>query len=120
MNATAAPGDTLPAPNASDMPTIKLGQHAISRLIMGANTINGGSHLSRFVNLQMKRYFSPECVMQTLDACEAAGINTWQGSPGDLERYLAHREAGGGLSFISLAHDDPADPQVIARLLAAA
>ncbi len=40
------------------MPSIPFGPHSLSRLILGANPINGGSHLSRFVNQQMKRYFT--------------------------------------------------------------
>ena len=42
------------------MPQIALGPYRLSRLIVGANTINGGTHLSRFLNLHMRRYFTPE------------------------------------------------------------
>jgi hypothetical protein len=51
-----------------------------------------------------------------LAQCEAEGINTWQGGPGNLDLYRAHREGGGQLHFISLAHDDPQDPHMVARL----
>ena len=40
------------------IPIVPFGTSHISRLILGANPINGGSHLSRFVNNQMKRYFT--------------------------------------------------------------
>ncbi len=101
------------------LPQIAFGPHRVSRLIVGANTLNGGSHLSRFVNEQMRRYFTPERVQVHLRDCERAGINTFQSSPGDLERYREHRRQGGQMHFISLAHDDPKDPDVIARLAAA-
>ncbi len=101
------------------LPQIPFGPYRLSRLIVGANPISGGSHLSRFVNEQMRRYFSPERTLQFLRDCEAAGINTWQSSPHHLEMYRRHREQGGRLQFISLAHEDPQDPGVIGRLAAA-
>ena len=87
------------------MPTVAFGPHRISRLIAGSNTLNGGSHLSRFVNMQMKRYFTEETVQGFLADCQTNGINTWQGGPGNLpalDQYLAQ---GGVMHFISLAHD---------------
>jgi hypothetical protein len=103
----------------SGMPQITFGQHSLSRLILGANPINGGSHLSRFVNRQMKRYFTPERIMELLRRCEELGINTWQSGPGNLEAYKAFREQGGKMHYISLAHPDPDDPDVIERLASA-
>ena len=105
-------------PSTETMPQIAFGPHQLSRLIAGANTINGGSHLSRFVNLQMKRYFTPERVMTFLAECQALGINTWQSGPQNLDLYRRHRAEGGQLHYISLARDDPDDPQVLARIAA--
>ena len=56
------------------LPQIQFGEHRLSRLIAGSNTINGGSHLSRFVNAQMKRYFTPEQVQAFFRHCEEQGI----------------------------------------------
>jgi hypothetical protein len=84
------------------LPGIPFGSHTVSRLIVGANTINGGSHLSRFTNEQMKRYFSTERILQHLRSCEQAGINTWQSSVYNLDLYRLHREQGGTLQFITL------------------
>jgi len=100
----------------ASMPTIPFGPHRLSRLIAGANCINGGSHLSRFVNQQMKRYFTPDQVMAHLRDCEAAGVTAWQSSPYNLDLYLRHRAEGGGLHYISLAHDDPKDPDALQHL----
>jgi hypothetical protein len=101
------------------MPQIAFGDHSVSRLILGANPINGGSHLSRFVNRQMKRYFTPERVQELLGHCERLGINTWQSGPGNLDAYRAYREQGGEMHYIALARRDPDDPDVLERLASA-
>lgn len=107
------------SPRAAHLPQIPFGPYRISRLIAGANPINGGSHLSRFVNQQMRRYFSPERVLEHLRACQAAGINAWQSGPFNLDLYRRHRAEGGELYYISLAAEDPKDPDVISRLVGA-
>ena len=101
------------------VPHIPFGPHRLSRLIVGANPINGGSHLSRFVNRQMRRYFTPERVLAMLDDCQKVGINTWQSGPQNLDLYTRHRQEGGQLQYISLAREDPQDPDLIARLVKA-
>ena len=101
------------------LPQIRFGDYAVSRLILGANPINGGSHLSRFVNLQMKRYFTPERVLELLRHCEGLGINAWQSGSVNLDGYKAFRAQGGKMYYISLAREDPADPDMLQRLAAA-
>ncbi len=90
-----------------------------SRLILGANPINGGSHLSRFVNNQMKRYFTPEQIQATLTQCQAEGINTWQSGPGGnliaYRQYVAH---GGEMHYIALASQSEANPTMLQDLVA--
>ena len=94
------------------LPQIPFGDVHLSRLILGANPINGGSHLSRFVNNQMKRYFTPAQVQATLAQCQAAGINTWQSGLGNLAAYRAYIDAGGEMHYIALSHaaDDQYTP----------
>ena len=104
---------------ASGTPLIPFGSHRISRLIAGANPINGGSHLSRLVNLQMKRYFTPERVLGFLRCCEELGINTWQSGEVNLDAYLAYRQQGGNMKYIALWQEDPQDPRRIDRLVSA-
>ena len=101
------------------LPRIQFGDHQISRLILGANPINGGSHLSRFVNLQMKRYFTSERVQELLRHCEELGINTWQSGPANLDGYRTHRAQGGEMHYIALAQENPADPDMLQRLIQA-
>ena len=55
------------------LPLVPFGPYRISRLILGDNPIHGGSHLSRFVNAQMRRYFTPEHILELLAACEREG-----------------------------------------------
>jgi hypothetical protein len=101
------------------MPTIMFGSHKISRLILGANPINGGSHLSRFVNNQMKRYFTTERVMALLQQCESLGINTWQSSLSNLEQYSEYCANGGRMKYIALAQDSEHMPDLLNKLSAA-
>lgn len=103
---------------ASTLPQINLGPHRVSRLILGANTINGGSHLSRFLNAHMRRYFTPAQIDSLLARCQEEGINTWQAGPGNLADLSRYRAAGGQMQFISLAHAGEGD-DVVARLAAA-
>jgi hypothetical protein len=100
------------------LPQIQFGDHTLSRLIAGSNTINGGSHLSRFVNAQMKRYFTPEQVQRFLAHCQELGINTYQSGKGNLDAYTQYLEHG-KLHFLSLWRDDPDDPTALDELVSA-
>ena len=83
------------------MPHIQLGKHSLSRLICGNNPFGAGSHLSVFVNHEMRSYYTPEQVLKTVRRCEAVGINTWQAGGTELyERYIAE---GGKMNFLSIA-----------------
>lgn len=84
------------------LPQVRLGPHSISRLICGANTFNGGSHLSTFVNHQMREYFTPEQILKSLRRCEEVGINCWQSGGGNLELYRRHVDEGGKMHFIAI------------------
>jgi hypothetical protein len=101
------------------MPLVPFGPTCVSRLIVGANPIGGGSHLSGFVNRQMKRYFTEGNILGLLRRCEALGVNTWQSGGGHVELWQRHRDAGGSLQFIALAAESPDDPWPPERLAAA-
>jgi hypothetical protein len=93
----AAPADLLP--------TIALGPHRVSRLIVGANPIYGYSHFNRQYDRHMREWFTDERIVQLLVDCEKAGINTWQYSfHYDQKRQIPKiRAAGCNLQFICLA-----------------
>ncbi len=101
------------------LPQIPFGPHALSRLILGSNCINGGSHLSRFVNAQMKRYFTPERVLGLLHHCQELGVNAWQTVPANLPYYRAFREQGGQIQAIFLAREDPDRPDQLRQVVEA-
>jgi len=60
------------------LPTGRLGQLKVSRLICGGNLISGFAH-SRdliYVSPLLKAYFTDEKVFETLSKCESLGVNT--------------------------------------------
>jgi len=97
------------------LPQIRLGRHSVSRLICGANPFNAGSHLSVFVNHQMREYFTPEQILKTLRRCQAVGINCWQSGGGNFALYRRLIEEGGKMHFISLESGNPGNLQELAR-----
>jgi hypothetical protein len=86
------------------LPTIALGQHRISRLIVGSNPLLGYSYLGREVDQEMKAYFTPECTRSFLKRCERAGINTHQfsGASETMDVYRGLRDEGSQLQLIGL------------------
>lgn len=104
--AMAAPGTE------GQFPQIRFGPYSMSRLVCGANPFNGGSHLSVFVNKEMKQYYTPEQVLKTLRRCQEAGINFWQSANKNYELYQRFVAGGGRMRYISLGND----PQEIATL----
>ena len=95
------------APAATDaLPQIRFGPYSMSRLVCGANPFNGGSHLSVFVNKELKLYYTPEQILKTLRRCQEVGINFWQ-SGGKLhcELYQQLVAEGKKMHYISLGAD---------------
>jgi hypothetical protein len=85
------------------LPQIRLGPHWISRLICGANPFNGGSHLSVFVNRQMREYYTPDQILKTLRRCEQMGINCWQSGMSNLSLYQRYVAEGGTMHYLAIA-----------------
>ena len=92
-----APADRSNPIDATPMPQILLGKYSISRLIVGCHNIDGGSHMSPFMDKEMHEYYTPERAVQTLRRCEEVGINAWQGHERGtlLWIYTRHRKSGG-------------------------
>ena len=97
--ASSAPG------NQGKLPSVKFGKYSLSRLVCGANPFNGGSHLSTFVNQQMKEYYTPEQILKTLRRCEQVGINCWQSSGQNCQLYRRFIDEGGKMHYISLGFE---------------
>lgn len=105
LASTAAADKTESAPA---LPTIKLGGHTVTRLILGGNPIYGHSHFNKHLSRHMTDWHTPEHVQDLLKRAEQAGINTWQNSYAertlqDLDRY---REAGGKMNWLCLGKGD--------------
>ncbi len=85
------------------IPTVRLGGHQISRLIVGGNPFSGNSHLSRERDVEMRNYYTVARIKKTLRQCEEVGIDTWQ-SRGDnfITRVLnEYRMEGGTIQWIA-------------------
>lgn len=96
-----------PAADAT-LPTVKLGPHAVTRLIIGGNPVYGYSHFNRQLSRHMTDWHTPDRVQELLKRCEQAGINTWQNSYtertlADVDRY---RQAGGTMNWLLLGKPD--------------
>ncbi|MCL4193739.1 MAG: hypothetical protein KJZ87_18520 [Thermoguttaceae bacterium] len=88
------------------LPQVPFGKHRISRLVCGSNTFNAGSHLSVFVNEEMRAYYQPEQIMKTLRRFEELGGNCWQISGvHNLDLYRRYLDEGGQMQIISLGRD---------------
>lgn len=73
----SAPAKPEPVPGAETFPKGRIGKLRLSRLICGGNLISGFAH-SRdliYVSRLLKSYFTDEKVLETLNLCEAHGVN---------------------------------------------
>ncbi len=95
-------------PATSALPTIRLGEHNITRLVVGSNPISGYSYMGPILDQHMKEYFTPERIVEFLSACEREGINTHQFShPEQMgEVFQTLRERGSKMKFICLHSGD--------------
>lgn len=105
---SAAPADK------SAMPQMRLGKYTISRLVCGSNPFNGGSHLSSFVNREMRTYYTTEQIVKTLRHCKEVGINCWQISSGNAALFKRLRGEGLGMHGIVIASGKPSSVKTFA------
>jgi hypothetical protein len=80
------------------LPTGKIGNVTISRLICGGNLIGGWAH-SRdlvYVSSLLKQYFTDEKIIETLQLCEENGINTIIVGTSSFDVLKKYREERGG------------------------
>jgi hypothetical protein len=95
-------------PQSEMLPTIQLGSHEVTRLVIGANPIYGYSHFNRLLSKHQTEWHTPERVMELLARAAECGINTWQNSYSertlsDLARY---RKGGGTMNWLCLGKPD--------------
>lgn len=91
------------------LPTGKLGNLNVSRLIIGCNQVSGYSHSRdlRYVSRLMREYQTEDRVMNTWQLCEEHGINTILSDPFEKPVQIMKRfrkERGGKIQWISEVH----------------
>lgn len=102
----AAPPKLPPGAPVQPMPTGKIGNVTISRLICGGNLISGYAH-SRdliYVSPLLKHYFDDEKILETWSLCEHYGINTMILNPSNrkaVSLYERHRGRGGNIQYLA-------------------
>jgi hypothetical protein len=79
------------------VPTVKFGKFDVSRLIVGSNTVAGGSHLSRMIDTDMRAWNTPERIAQAFKRCEQLGINCMEDGGQRIPVY--NRENNGKMLF---------------------
>ena len=91
------------------LPTIRLGEHRVTRLIVGSNPISGYSYMGPILDRHMKEYFTPERTVEFLWNCERQGINTHQFSrPEQMSSVFKKlRDRGSKMKFICLHAGGP-------------
>ena len=85
------------------LPTVRIGNADVTRLIVGGNPLSGISHWTSDMDWDMLRYYTMPRLQQLLEDCWKSGINTVQ-SRGDrhqMRMYLEHRENGGQMQWIA-------------------
>jgi len=102
----SAEENSSPAP---PLPTIRLGEHTVTRLVVGSNPISGYSYMGPIMDRHMQEYFTPERIVEFLWGCEQAGINTHQFShPKEMSSVFQKlRERGSKMKFICLHSGGP-------------
>ncbi|MCI0637602.1 MAG: twin-arginine translocation signal domain-containing protein [Gemmataceae bacterium] len=90
------------------LPTVRLGPHQVTRLIIGGNPIYGHAHFNRILSRYYTDWHTPERVVALLRRSEEVGINTWQNSYAErtLEDLDLYRKQGGRMHWLCLGKPD--------------
>lgn len=85
------------------LPTMQIGEHAVTKLIVGSNPFTGKSHMTPETDADMKAYFTEEQAFAMLRRCEDAGINAVQsrGSMPIMELIRKYRASGGNMLWLA-------------------
>ena len=116
------------AGKAGVLPTVRWGNHDISRLLLGHNPFKGMAHQTPELGREMKAYFESDATraVRLMGRCEDLGFNAFQMGfrPNErlVEKSLRDRKAEGGrfqwiASFYSLPQDREAAEKELQYLL---
>jgi hypothetical protein len=104
------------------LPTVRWGEHEITRVLVGHNAIKGSSHFSSELNREMREWFAdPLRGLQLLRRCEELGFNACQMGGKSIEDLLrTHYAEGGRLKWIATFYSKPGTREAkeeLARIL---
>ncbi len=90
------------------LPTMKIGDLEVSRLIVGSNPFTGKSHLDAATDADMRFHFTKRRVFDMLDRCYEVGINAVQsrGSMPVMGLLKEYRDEGGKLLWLAQTGKD--------------
>lgn len=85
------------------LPTMKIGELEITRLIVGSNPFTGKSHMDSATDSDMKSHFTDEKAFEMMKRCEEVGINAIQsrGSLPVMDLIYRYRKNGGKLHWLA-------------------
>ncbi len=88
------------------LPTIRLGQVEVSRLILGSNPFFGYAHRDGDYGRLMKEYYSDQRIMEVLANAAAVGVTAVAAPPSAdwIRVFDKYRAAGGKLTWIAQPH----------------
>jgi len=102
--------------NTAALPTGRIGDLEISRLMLGGNLISHYHHCrdQHYVFKLVEHYNTPEKILETLAVAEENGINGMNIHTVDWAHRLMkqHRDRGGKMQWILCATADVADPEL--------
>lgn len=93
------------------LPTIQLGPHRVSRLLIGGNPFSWNSHYSGGMDEAFLNHFTNEQIVRTLLDCERHGLNAMQ-SRADrhiMRALREYRNRGGTMHWIAQTASELAD-----------
>jgi len=84
------------------MEYVKIGSLSVSRFILGSNPFSGFSHQSLKNDMEMRHYYTTDCIKKTLRAAEAAGVNTIiaRGDHHVIRFLMEYWDEGGTLQWL--------------------
>ncbi|HYG35458.1 MAG TPA: hypothetical protein VEC99_11770, partial [Clostridia bacterium] len=112
-SSASAPGKVV-ACSKGKLPTGKIGNLTLSRLISGGNLISGWAHSRdlHYVPSLMRAYNTPDKVLDTLQLLEEHGVNAIIADPVKKPKEIFARywkERGGKMQWIAEGHPDMED-----------
>lgn len=109
-------------PSAGKLPSIRLGNLEVSRLILGSNPFFGFAHKKDDTGKRMREFYTPERVMAVLDEAAENGITAaWTPCYGHWIRlWNDYRERGGKLKIWIGQPDPKAEADMIPAITACA